>query len=212
VRGEESWRGVGEWGGGRLMEASGDTRPLRCMPGERGKRYEAHPHEISRARIYEDHETSVPAYLLSPTRDTCACVIVSTHTRHMCLHIRQHAHETRVPAYSSARTRDTCACVFVSTHTRHVCLRIRQHAHETRVPAFSSARTRDTCACVFVSTHTRHVCLRFLQHAHETRVPAFSSARTRLVWLSTSTLCACCVTCVLQRALDSMALDRTCCP
>ena len=42
---------------------------------------------------------------------------------------------------------------------------------------------------------------------HETRVPAYSSTRTRLLWVSTSTPCACCVACVLQHALD-----RTCCP
>ena len=42
---------------------------------------------------------------------------------------------------------------------------------------------------------------------HKTRVPAYSSTRTRLVWVSTRTLCTCCITYVLQHALD-----RTCCP
>jgi hypothetical protein len=53
----------------------------------------------------------------------------------------------------------------------------------------------------------RHACVRVRQHAHETRVPACSSTRTLLVWVSTSTLCACGITCVIQRALY-----RTCCP
>jgi hypothetical protein len=139
--------------------------------------------------------------------------------RHECLRIRQHPHETGVPAYSSARTRDTCACVFVSTHTRHVYLHILYHPRETGVPAYSSPPIRDTCACVFVnttfdtcacvfvSTHTRHVFLRIRLQAHETRAPVYSSTLTCLVWVFTSTLCACCIACVLQHALY-----RTCCP
>jgi hypothetical protein len=45
-----------------------------------GRRYKAHAHEITRARIYVDHETRVPAYSSTPTRDTRACVFVYTHT------------------------------------------------------------------------------------------------------------------------------------
>ena len=64
----------------------------------------------------------------------------------------------------------------------------------------------ETCACVFVNTHPRHVCLSICQHAHETHVPAYSSTPTRLVCVSRSTLCVCCITYVLQHVLY-----RTCC-
>jgi len=75
-----------------MRESHEGTRRYEAVYAERerivtgrmpGNRYEAHAHEMTRARIYVDHETRVPAYSLPRTR---------LHTRNVCLRIRQHAH------------------------------------------------------------------------------------------------------------------------
>jgi hypothetical protein len=75
---------------GEEWERSVQVRTRETHGG--GRRYEAHAHEIPRARIYVDHETRVPACSSSRTRDECACMFVSTRTRHVCLRISRHAH------------------------------------------------------------------------------------------------------------------------